>query len=285
LRAFVYGLNSLKKSDSRPSNSAAGKAAVAARIRRRRPSPSNDQLLDKAFELFVELGYDRTSLEAITAAAGLAKRTVYVRYKDKEKLFIASVQRAIEKWILPVETLREAESADLEGTLVTIGRLLLQNVLSPSGLRLLQLTNAVSRQHPEIGAHSVEQGTKPTLHYLADLFDRRLGSQFQCVADSAGAAMAFMNLVVSGPANFVVNGALLDRNAIEQDTVSSVRLFLHGVLPPKDNSGPGLVEENQRLKLILAETMMQLDAARRGSRSGRGAQILTPAAPSGSDKP
>ena len=129
----------------------------ASPTRRRRPSPSNDQLLDKAFELFVELGYDGTSLEAITAAAGLAKRTVYVRYHDKERLFIASVRHAIERWILPIQTLREAETADLEETLLRIGRLLLDNVLSPEGLRLLQLTSAVARQHPEISAHNVEQ--------------------------------------------------------------------------------------------------------------------------------
>jgi TetR/AcrR family transcriptional regulator, mexJK operon transcriptional repressor len=256
---------SLKKSKARLHDTANSDTAVAAR-RRRRPSPSNDQLLDKAFELFVELGYERTSLEAITAAAGLAKRTVYVRYRDKESLFVASLQRAIEQWILPVETLRKVETDDLETTLLAIGRLLLNNVLSPAGMLLLQLTGSVSRQMPEIGAHNVELGTKPTLSYLSRLFARRIGSRPRCFDNADGAAMAFMNLVVSGPANFVSMGVLLDRGSIERYLHSSICLFLHGTRPPDDKTYVALEEENTRLKKLLAETMIQLDIARQPSR-------------------
>jgi len=41
------------------------------------------QLLDKALELFVANGFERTTIEAITTAVGMAKRTVYARYGDK----------------------------------------------------------------------------------------------------------------------------------------------------------------------------------------------------------
>jgi len=54
------------------------------------------QLLDKALELFVANGFERTTIEAITAAVGMAKRTVYARYGDKTTLFRAALQRAIE---------------------------------------------------------------------------------------------------------------------------------------------------------------------------------------------
>ena len=263
----------MKRSHARPrANTAAEKGSEPARTRRRRPSPSNDHLLGKAFELFVELGYEGTSLEAITATAGLAKRTVYVRYQDKQALFVASIQRAIEKWILPIETLRAAETDSLEETLMSIGRLLLDNVLSPSGLRLLQLTSAVSRKLPEVGAHNVEQGTKPTLNYLAELLDRRMGFRFQSVADSAAAATAFMNLVVSGPANFLANGVPLDRVSIERYIHSSVLLFLHGVMPTGRYASP-LEDENLRLKKLLADTMIQLDVAQQALRQARGSRI------------
>lgn len=247
--------------------------------RRRRPSPSNDQLLDKAFKLFVKLGYERTSIEAITAAAGVAKRTVYMRYQDKETLFTAATQRAIEQWILPIETLRNAEMNDLEETLLRIGRLLLDNVLSPAGLRLLRLTGSVSRQLPELGAHNVEQGTKPTLAYLADLFQRRIGSRLRGFAAPEGAAMAFMNLVVSGPANFVEMGVLMDRTSIERHLRSSVCLFLHGVLLPSDKALPALEDENLRLKKILAETMIRLDVAQQALRQGRDMASVSLGAP------
>src|SRR4029453_705548 len=79
-----------------------------------RPTLSNEQLLDRALDLFLEQGFERTSIDAITAAAGMAKRTVYARYGDKLSLFRAALHRAIEEWIVPVERLRAAETEDLE---------------------------------------------------------------------------------------------------------------------------------------------------------------------------
>lgn len=251
----------MKNSSTEPDRTGQSVNASQSARRRRRPSPSNDQLLDKAFELFVDLGYERTSLEAITAAAGLAKRTVYVRYRDKETLFTASTQRAIEQWILPIETLRNAETDDVEQTLQTIGRLLLENILSPAGQRLLQLTSSVSRHMPEVGAHNVEQGTKPTLAYLADLLRRRIGPGFRCFSSVDEAAMAFLNLVIGGPAHFASMGVLLDRASIDRYVESGVCLFLHGVLSPEVSSIPALEDENLRLKKLLAQSMVQLDIA------------------------
>src|SRR6516164_3045395 len=109
-------------------------APKSGRRRPRRPSLSNEQLLDEALDLFLEQGFERTSIEEITATAGMAKRTVYLRYGDKKSLFKAALERAIEDWIVPVERLRAAETPDLEQSLLAIGRILLDNILSSAGL-------------------------------------------------------------------------------------------------------------------------------------------------------
>ena len=138
-----------------------------------RPSLSNEELLDHACDLFLDQGFERTSIEAICARAGMAKRTVYARYGDKTSLFRAALQRAIELWIVPIERLRAAEEDDLEASLLAVGQILLANIMSPAGLRLLRLTNSESSRSPEIGAYNVAQGTEPTIAYLAALFVRR----------------------------------------------------------------------------------------------------------------
>src|ERR1700741_741240 len=126
-----------------------------------RPTLSDEQLLDIAFDLFLEHGFERTSIDAITAAAGMAKRTVYARYGDKETLFKAALARAIEDWMVPVAGLRAAETEDLEKTLLAIARMLLTNILGPAGIRLLRLSNAVSVSMPEIAAANTRMGTEP----------------------------------------------------------------------------------------------------------------------------
>jgi AcrR family transcriptional regulator len=225
-----------------------------------RPTLSDAQLLDIALDLFLENGFERTSIDAITTAAGMAKRTVYARYGDKETLFKAALNRAIEDWLVPVERLRAAEVEGLEDTLLAIAQLLLANILSPAGMRLLRLSNAVSVSMPEIAANNTRMGTEPTLAYLADLFRRRLLHPDAPAPEADEAALAFLHLVVGGPASTAAWGVVLNDEAIDRHTHYCVRLFLHGALP---SAGAGAIErENRRLEALVEDVAAKLDLAR-----------------------
>src|SRR5438105_15473421 len=77
---------------TRPSNARGGsrRRGRAAHLgpERRRPL-----VLDAAFELFLEHGYDGTSMEAVAHAAGVTKPVVYDCFGSKEELFTALLQR------------------------------------------------------------------------------------------------------------------------------------------------------------------------------------------------
>jgi AcrR family transcriptional regulator len=206
-------------------------APADGRRRPGRPTLSNEQLLDTALNLFLEHGFERTTFEGICAVAGMAKRTVYARYPDKPALFRAALTRAIEDWLVPVEQLSACESDDLHATLLRIAQLLLRNILRPEGIRLLRLTNAVSGRMPEIAAYNTKMGTEPTLAYLADLFRRKLLSPTAHDQEADEAALAFLHLVVGGPASTAAWGVVLDEEAVESHTRYCVKLFLHGALP------------------------------------------------------
>ena len=190
----------------------------------------NRELLDVALDLFLEHGFERTTIEAITSAVGMAKRTVYARYGDKQTLFRIALERAIDDFIVPVEKLRAAESEDFADSLNAIGHILVANILTREGLRLLRITNAESGRMPEIGEYTLSRGTGPTLAYLSDLFHRCLPDRFVCPNDAQELAYSFLNLVVGGPANMVAWGVKLNDDQIERQTQVNVRLFLHGVL-------------------------------------------------------
>ena len=250
----------------------------------------NMELLEKALGQFLEKGFERTTIDAVSASVGMAKRTVYLRYGNKTGLFKAALQRAIEEWIVPVERLRAAETDNAEETLLRIGQILVANIMSPAGLRLMRITNAESGRMPEIGAFTHEQGTAPTTAYLTDLIRRRIRPDGIEVPDPAEAAMAFLYLVVGGPASMTAWGIVLDERAIDRHTRYCVQLFLHGLLhlqqdirgadgqavrrrgvrrqaahlqridvaAPDADKLRGLEEENRRLKLLLAESMLEV---------------------------
>lgn len=63
--------------------------------RRRMTGPERAaQLLDVAERLFIEQGYEQTSLEDVARAAGVSRPIVYQHHGSKERLYLAAVARA-----------------------------------------------------------------------------------------------------------------------------------------------------------------------------------------------
>lgn len=235
-----------------------------------RPTLSDEELLDVALDLFLENGFEGTTLEAIAGAASMAKRTIYARYDDKEALFRAALSRAIDAWIVPVDRLRELETDDLEETLLGIAELLLANILSPLGLQLFRLTNTVSERMPDIALRNVRQGTQPTVDFLADLFERRVDFASQHFIDPTQAAFSFIHLVVGGPSSMAAWGLQFDQDTIDRHARSSVKLFLGGLLP-REEAESALAEENRLLRQMLTDALLENAALRQKDEALTGA--------------
>jgi len=187
----------------------------------------NRELLDRALDLFLERGFDGTTIEAVIDSVGMARRTVYARYGDKLGLFKAALERAIDDWVVPEERLRAAECDDIEQTLLAVARMMVANVRSPSGVRLARIANAEVYRMPEIGAYLWERTAQVALAYLTDLFRRRLwpNPPAQGVIDDT--AMAFLILIVEGSFQMTA----WDRSGsdeFDRQVEFRVRLFLRG---------------------------------------------------------
>lgn len=59
----------------------------------------HDAIGRAAFTLFASDGYERTSVDAIAAEAGVSKRTVYTHYGDKESLFLSVVTETYDRML------------------------------------------------------------------------------------------------------------------------------------------------------------------------------------------
>ncbi|MDI5976780.1 TetR/AcrR family transcriptional regulator [Amycolatopsis magusensis] len=87
--------------------------------RRLRAEAKQAAILDAAEALFVSDGYELTSVDAISARAGVSKRTVYDHFGDKQTLFrsvlgrtndavVASVRAAIDEELVDGRDIRDA---------------------------------------------------------------------------------------------------------------------------------------------------------------------------------
>lgn len=181
--------------------------------------------------MFLENGFQLTTMEGVAAAMGMTKRTIYARYEDKAALFLATVQRAIDRTMTSVEELRAAETEDLEATLIAIGQMRIADLSRPEGVRLRRIINTESYRFPQIFSMSYEQGAKPVITFLTDLFRRHDNAGAICAQQPDMAANVFMSMVVGGPVRLLVSGNPMSSTEIDDWVSAAVRLFLNGIKP------------------------------------------------------
>ncbi|MHC5612459.1 MAG: TetR/AcrR family transcriptional regulator [Nostoc sp.] len=56
-------------------------------------APKQEQILQGAIRVFLKEGYARTSMDRVSASAGVSKQTIYSHFQDKEGLFKALIER------------------------------------------------------------------------------------------------------------------------------------------------------------------------------------------------
>ena len=190
------------------------------------------ELLDAAADLFLELGYDAATLEQIAAAVGMTKRTIYSRHADKAALFLATVQRALERMTeTQARTLSALADRDLETALVAIARMRIAQVTGPVGVKLQRLINAEARRFPEIFVAASEQVTQPVVDVLAAKLERHAACGEIVTRNAHLAATAFLSMVAGPTARLAVSGRKVDEIGIEAKIAFCVDLFLKGLQP------------------------------------------------------
>src|ERR1700722_15406361 len=194
-----------------------------------------EELLDAALDLFLEHGFELTTIEMIAARINMTKRTVYARYTDKASLFRGAVQRAIERQIVPQHVLEGFDQGDLAATLESVARLRIGQVMTPNGLRLQRIINTESYRFPGIFTDNFEQSAKPVLDFVAGVLDRAIAAEQIAPTDSGFAASAFMSMVVGGQVRAIVSGRVPTRAELDRKVTFTVRLLLDGLRPRGDD--------------------------------------------------
>src|SRR6201981_176954 len=102
-----------------------------------RPKSAQKRLaiMDAAEAYFLELGYERTSLDAVAKAASVSKLTIYSHFADKETLFKSVIERKCEQHSMSHGYLDLADLPVREA-LETIGSNFVNLILSDEAIKL-----------------------------------------------------------------------------------------------------------------------------------------------------
>ncbi len=121
-----------------------------------------EAILEAAKTLFLSLGYANTSMDAVAAAAGVSKLTVYSHFNDKQTLFCSAVMATCQIQ-LPDLLFEYPEGAPVEEVLLTIARNFQALISSDEAVKLSRLIMAQGSLDPSFGEYFYEAGPKRVL--------------------------------------------------------------------------------------------------------------------------
>ncbi|QPF81891.1 TetR/AcrR family transcriptional regulator [Bradyrhizobium genosp. L] len=229
-----------------------GKAGKRGEAKSRGGRPTRDaaierdqRLIEVATRLFLERGFDATSIDALAEAARVSKPTVYAQYGDKRGLFTAVLRREIARWLAPLAAAAGEMRVDgrsdrsVEERLIDLGRQLLTLNCSADSIAFSRILTAQAINFPEIAKLAVDEGWSKAVSTTAEFFDHLVDGGGLALEDTTIAAETFLNMVVGHTHRMATFGMPIDLKAAEKRMEVSIRLFLAGALGPPDRAGTG----------------------------------------------
>ncbi|TYL50924.1 TetR/AcrR family transcriptional regulator [Agromyces mariniharenae] len=151
-------------------------------------------ILDAATDLFLESGYDRTSLARVAERAGVSKATLFKQFPTKAALFEATVLAAGDS---PDETIELPPPGAFHAGLVMLGRAYAELLSRPRVAELIRTVIAESPRFPELRARTFDFGTLPVLAALGRYFRAESAAGSAQVDDPDMAATQFLGMIAT----------------------------------------------------------------------------------------
>jgi AcrR family transcriptional regulator len=117
----------------------------------RRGDALREHILWAAKDVFLELGFERASMDVVATRAETSKRSLYAHFESKDKLFLAVVELVRGLYLDGLKTPGHYSDDPAEAVVLFCGRFL-QILLYRPALRACRLFVAEAERHPEASA-------------------------------------------------------------------------------------------------------------------------------------
>jgi TetR/AcrR family transcriptional repressor of mexJK operon len=149
-------------------------------------------IIAAAGELFMEQGFDSTTMDDIANSADVSKQTVYSHFQSKEALFGASIENKVQEFDLTEEFF--ARNISCEAMMLDLAVHLNDLLTSDQPIKMFRLCAATAPTHPTLSKLFYENGpqniNKLVTNYLES--QNKLGSLNIEDVDAAARQFTFM---------------------------------------------------------------------------------------------
>lgn len=201
----------------------------------RRGRPANEALgqtiADAACELFVELGFQATTMDKVAQRAKISKLSIYRHFENKEALFSAAIAASCHRFA--PQALFEGVAGSAADQLMAVGSSLLRTFLNPDVRRVEAMILADKTNQKALSKLQYEAGPAHVLAQIESLLLQLHTKAALNVPDPRQSARLFAALLKGSDLLIVArfNEAIAeDDNEIESYCRSAVAMFIaaHG---------------------------------------------------------
>lgn len=153
------------------------------------------QILDSARALFLNHGFDTTSMDAIARDAGVSKATLYVHFDDKDDLLLALVNEECRRFGPKTLWRNHGGKIDLRKELHAIGTTFLEAFLDPRGLAMHRLITSCASRYPRVAEVFMKSGPERCDAEVAAFLRAAQAQGLVDIPDINMAATQFLSLV------------------------------------------------------------------------------------------
>jgi TetR/AcrR family transcriptional regulator, mexJK operon transcriptional repressor len=152
------------------------------------------QILAAARKIFLQLGYEAASMDAIARQAGVSKATLYTHFDGKHALFAALI--GLECQHLSDQIGRQAlDEPDIRRALRGLAEDFNNLLCTEESLAMYRIVVAETPRFPELGSNFYNSGPKVMIDRIADLLRRAADRGLLKIPDAHVAAVQFISLV------------------------------------------------------------------------------------------
>lgn len=114
----------------------------------RRGNDLREHILYAAKNVFLEMGFERASMDVIAARAQTSKRTLYAHFESKEKLYLAIIELVRELSLSKLKRPEDYSNDPTEALVLFCGRFL-EGLLFAWTIRMCRMSIAEAERFPE----------------------------------------------------------------------------------------------------------------------------------------
>ena len=143
--------------------------------RRLAPEARRAELLAAALEVFVELGFERATLQDVADRAGVTKGALYHYFESKDELFLELMRERLAAHVSRRQALvaSAAPSTSREALLRELLEAIWASLEQPGMLAITRLILTELPKFPEIGRRFFEEFVLPARHTMREALERQ----------------------------------------------------------------------------------------------------------------